>query len=587
MPHHTRRNTGHLESLKTGYNLNKIGTSFLYSSSIPIPDEVAIMRHKLTLLHAMSRNLSTKDCDYILNKYRRSPSDQEALLTDFFKGDTPYHTVVKDDHYYRALETTLNAFRPPQPMKPVHLLDIEQHYPFNLDVNAELPFSQSKEFRSEILTAAKSDPTINTSKLTKFSTYKPLIFSYARRWHHEIKERLIPHVFNPHDLPKRHIYPMLLHMKPALVPKDEPDKVRAVWGVPKPYVLAEIIFWWRYFAWAKEHPGATPLLWGYETYTGGWFRLNAELFHRHMFHSFIMIDWTRFDKFARFTILRDLFHGRRSYLDLRHGYVPQLSDYTDTTPSDPDRQEIRLTRLLDWTEECFFRTPIILPNGDMYQRIHSGIPSGIYTTQFTDSQYNMHNLLTILYSLGVEPVSTKILGDDSLIKTWVLIPPNEHTAFLDKMQTKANYYTGSIISIEKSKMTNGIQHATVLGYDNHYGYPWRDSIKLFAQFYHTKAARPTPETTMAASLGVATATLGNHRRVYSTCKDIYEYYASQGYTPDVRGMKWIFPDPAQSRAIDVSHFPTLSEIRRFQLTSDYHSQAASKFWPRTFFAEEP
>nr|UUV42348.1 MAG: putative RNA dependent RNA polymerase [Hanko alphapartitivirus 2] len=350
------------------------------------------------------------------------------------------------------------------------------------------------------------------------------------------------------------------------------------------------MFFWPLFAYYKSHKGSSPLLWGYETFNGGWMRLNAELMHNYLRSSILMIDWKRFDKHALFSVIDDIFDIQRSYLDFSRGYVPTI-DYSDTAADWDANKEARIQRLWQWTLDAFKCTPVLLPNGEVYSRRHAGLPSGLYTTQYLDSMYNCVMLITILSAMEI-PLSKdmiiKLMGDDSLIRLLVCIQPNLHADFLLKMQYFASTYFNSTISIEKSKMINRPNGAEVLSYINHNGLPHRDPTSLLAQFYHTKARNPTPGKTMATAIGIAYASCGFDKQVYYVCKDVYAYYNAQGIEPDPTGLSLALGDDPfgiDPASIALTHFPSFHEIQANLTALDYVSSSVSRFWPTSHFSE--
>jgi len=539
---------------------------------VPSINPFSTAKHQATVEHAIRRYCYPQQIDKILHGYIRHEVTEELILSDFFSGDIIDHPVPRDKHYLKGLEYTRDLFAPPQPVRPVHILDVQHHYPMKNKPNAEAPFSTEKRFIDKL------PPNTKTS----VGNMKPIIFDNTRRWHHEIK--------NGQEPAHRHFHQMLLHIKTALTTTASPAKARSIFGVPKPWIIAQIMFFWPLFAFYKSHKGSSPLLWGYETFNGGWMRLNYELMHNYMRTSILMIDWKRFDKFALFSVIDDIFDIQRSYLDFSRGYVPTI-DYSNTADQWDTSKEARLQRLWQWTVDAFKQTPVLLPNGEVYSRHHAGIPSGLYTTQFLDSQYNCVMLITILSAMEI-PLSKdmviKLMGDDSLLRLLVCIQPNLHEDFLLRIQHFANVYFKSIVAVEKSKLTNRPNGAEVLSYINHNGLPHRDSEALLAQLYHTKARNPTPGKTMASAIGIAYASCGHDKQVYYVCKDIYQYYHSQGIDPDPTGLTLALgedPFGLDPSGISLSHFPSLHEIQANLTALDYVSDSVHKFWPTSHFTE--
>jgi hypothetical protein len=228
----------------------------------------------------------------------------------------------------------------------------------------------------------------------------------------------------------------------------------------------------------------------------------------------------------------------------------------------------------------------------MYRRRFAGIPSGLFITQLLDSWYNYTMLATLLSALGFDPSRCiiKVQGDDSIIRLHVLISPDQHLAFMQRLVDLAETYFKATISVEKSEIRNTLNGCEVLSYRNHNGLPHRDEIKMLAQYYHTKARDPTPEITMAQAVGFAYASCANHKRVLWVLKDIYHYYADQGVSPNRAGLSLTFgesPD-IQLPEIPLDHFPTASEIRRYLTSTSYvNAIQNNRTWPRTLFVTEP
>lgn len=543
-----------------------------FRPNVPTIDPFATQKHQAVVEKAIRRYCYPNQIDNILNGFTRHEVTEELILNDFFSGDIPNHDPPRDKHYQTGLEFTHDLFSPPQPVRPVHICDVQHHYPLKNKPNAEAPFSTDKYFLDKL--------PPNTKAST--GNMKPIIFDYTRRWHHEIK--------NGEEPPDRYFFQMLLHIKTALTTSASPAKARSIFGVPKPWIIAQIMFFWPLFAYYKSHKGASPLLWGYETFNGGWMRLNYELMHKYMRTSILMIDWSRFDKYALFNVLDDIFAIQRSYLDFSRGYVPTV-DYANTERDWSPSKEARLQRLYDWTIDAFKQTPVLLPNGELYKRKHAGIPSGLYITQFLDSQYNCLMLVTILSAMEV-PVSKemiiKIMGDDSIIRLLICVQPHQHREFLEKMQHFASIYFKSRISFDKSKLSNRPNGAEVLSYTNHNGLPHRDPEALLAQLYHTKARKPTPGKTMASAIGIAYASCGFDKQVYYVCKDIWATYHAQGVEPDPIGLSLALgedPFGLDPTSIPLDHFPSFHEIQANLTAFDYVSDSVSRFWPESHFTE--
>nr|UDL14329.1 MAG: RNA-dependent RNA polymerase [Alphapartitivirus sp.] len=598
-------------------NLEYVGTYHRPPHSVR-PNELNIAKHKQVVEHAMRRYLYPHEIDFIINQTRRSEISETAILEDFFANDVDPHEVPMDEHFENGLQAMLDAFRPPQKCLPAHIYDVQHHYPYKWQVNAEAPFSTDAYFLNARPTFKtvferisdlyshlatdwsrrygnkKDNPSFMNDKVpAKFGPMKETVFSWTHRWQHVIKSDFtdLAGLTKDHYFSQRYIFPMLLHTKTAIVKKDDPNKMRTIWGCSKPWIITETQLYWEYVAWIKLNPGKTPMLWGYETFTGGWLRLNAELFTRFLKVSFVTLDWKRFDKRAYFSVMRRIMQGTRQFLDFENGYLP-TKDYPDTKTNWTSERSQRIERLYLWTLENFEKAPIVLPDGSMFIRHYAGIPSGLFITQLADSWYNYTELATLLFATGFNPRACiiKVQGDDSIIRLYVLIPPDAHDSFLAKLQSLADYYFKSVISMTKSEVRNQLNGCEVLSYRHKNGMPYRDELTMLAQFYHTKARNPTPEITMSQSYGFEIAQCSNHERISLVLKDIWDYYSNKGYTPNRAGLTLVFgnsPDLTLPH-FDLSHFPTRRETKQYLTTFVYHnSEQEARTWPLTHFLFPP
>lgn len=557
-------------ALNTNYVREKDESYFTPNVNTHV-NQFRVEQHQRAVLFAMNKYVYPDIVFEVLHNRRRTTTDLESILTDFFKGDKPQHKIVRDANYNLAVQYARLAFQPDQPVRPIHLLDIEHHYPIKWQTNAEPPFSTSPTFLNMLPPDTK--PTTGNMK--------HIIFEFTRQWHHEIKDNTAS--FDDY------LFFMLLHIKTTIVKSDEANKLRSIWGVPKPWIYAQIMFHWTLFACYRRNPQRYPLLWGYETFTGGWFRLNSELFCSFMQCSFIMIDWKSFDKDVPHEGIDDVSDNTESYIDFDHGYLPTV-DYPDTASTWTPLKASRLRRLYKWTSYAYKNTPIVLPDGSKWRRQFATLPSGLYTTQYYDSHWNYIMIATILIAMGFDPrmCIIKVLGDDSIIRLYVLIPPNLHSDFLSRMQELATHYFGTTISINKSGISNRLNGCEVLSYTNSNGLPRRNEVDLLAKLYHTPARQPTPEKTMATAIGIAYANVGTHKSVHNVCHDLYKHYASQGYTPDSSGLKHALgDDPHSGIHLSLDKFPSFSDVKAQLLSLNYVNKATyNRFFPRTHFTSD-
>ena len=552
-----------------------------------------------TVDHALRRFLSPEEFDIVVNGYRRSPWNEDSLQEDIAKLDSDEHPVDKDEHYYRAIEHVRKLFTPKEKLRPVHFADL-RHYPWQLSTNIGAPFATSEKWTkyvSDKFTIGYATPEVRDlfmeahgislepemidRRMTKRNLYNEM-FLINRKNIHLIKDGHKT-TDTGHDLR----YWNTAFARQHLVEEDDPDKVRLVFGAPSTLLMAELMFIWPIQVSLLARGNESPMLWGYETLTGGWSRLYSWANKAQpRLESVVTLDWSRFDKDARHSVIRDI-HAliMRPMFDFNNGYHP-----TKFYPNTPDTDPTRLENLWNWMADATLTTPLILPDGQVLQFMHSGIFSGYFQTQILDSLYNSVMIFTILSKIGfdIEKVAIKVQGDDSII----LLPyayPVLKDSFLPFFSAYAQHYFGSSVNIKKSEILPSLEGAEVLKYRNHGTMPKRDELQLLAMLRHPERTSSLPSL-MARTIGVAYANCGNYTRVYQICEDIYKYLARGGYTPDPHGLPGgirykqnYIPSYVK---IDITRFPTYFETVQ-HLQDPHRTLLTEKHWPLDHFIGIP
>lgn len=552
-----------------------------------------------TVDHALRRYLSKEEFDTVVNGYRRSPWNEDALNADIAKLDSEYHPVIKDEHYFKAIERTKNLFTPKESLRPVHFADL-RHYPWQLSSNIGAPFASSKEWQEYVnekfisghtTTEVRNlfmeahgtplEPEVIDRRMTKRNLYNEM-FLINRKNIHLIKDGRKTNDTG-HDLR----YWNTAFARQHLVEEGDPDKVRLVFGAPSTLLMAELMFIWPIQVSLLDRGPDSPMLWGYETITGGWSRLHTwanKALPR--FESVVTLDWSRFDKDARHSVISDI-HSliMRPMFDFTKGYHP-TKFYPDTHDTDPERLE----NLWNWMTDAILTTPLILPDGQVLRFTHSGIYSGYFQTQILDSMYNCVMIFTILSKMGfdLDKIAIKVQGDDSIFLMpyhYILIKET----FLQFFSTYAQQYFGSTVNLRKSEILPSLEGAEVLKYRNCGTMPRRDELQLLAMLRHPERTSSLPSL-MARAIGVAYANCGNYTRVYQICEDIYTYLAKGGYTPDPFGL----PGGIRYRQnyvpsyveIDINRFPTYFDTVQ-HLQDPHRIILTNKHWPLDHFIGIP
>ncbi|QNQ73373.1 RNA-dependent RNA polymerase [Bondarzewia berkeleyi partitivirus 1] len=488
--------------------------------------------------------------EHVINDYHHPEATYDLILSTLIKADKPIHNVPQDEHFQLGWALTADAFRPPQPLRPVHLADM-RFYRWNWYPNVEAPFSTDKKLIAAVSEAAKAGILPNAKM--SFGNLKHVVFTRLRTFMHQIKRNQIT---DP-----AHRYPeVTIHVKPALTGTDK-YKIRVIAGVSKLHVIPSAQRFWPLFRhWIESKD--SPMLWGYETILGGMQKLHLDMtIPRLMWKTFVTIDWPAYDLQINFEERRRCYVTYEQYFDFNNGYIP-TKFYPEST-ADPDH----LHRAWDWIVEATRKMPIVLPDGSMYVMADGYwfVFSGLFQTQSDDSLINHARILTIMSSLGFEVTSSvrlKVQGDDSLTKLVFFVPPNEHDAFKEAFSKKALFYFDSDVRPEKSNIHNDPQGVECLGYQNNNGYPERDEVKLIAMLLHPRGS-PTLDTLMAKCAGFAYADCYRHPRVIEVLQRIWNKLQAQGHSPGLlRTQRDVLLHGETKFEIPTDHFPSMNEVTR-------------------------
>jgi len=525
-----------------------------------------LVREAITLYSSVLGSDATNEA---INGFYRSHANEVSAEEFFMRYDVEPFEIIKDDIYYEALALVTSWFRPTHPIHPVHFTDL-RWYPWKLSTSAERPFTHDNKLKLRVQ-SAMHDEIIDNARMSFHNCYNE-IFSYSRLYIHNVK--------NAKPVSLHHID---LHVKPALVRVGEPPKIRTVFGVPKPMIFAEAMFFWplfsNYFTDAK-----TPLLWNYETLNGGWYRLNDEFNQQwRQFCTIFNLDWSEFDMRVYFSMLDDCRDAVKSYFCFCGNYCP-----TRTYPlsrTDPERLE----NLWNWIGHAYKDSPSTTTTGKVYRRRFAGIPSGVFCTQFWDSFYNSVMVVSVLKALGfnvTEKYFIKVLGDDVIFGILKHIPISKWADFLQDFSTEAKRRFNAKLNPNKCGASIGIHGAQVLSYYNWNGYPQRDPVQLLAQLLHPKSLRDTYPRLMARSIGIYYASCGDPK-IRPICEHIYSELKFAGFTPSATGLHGLFDPNVGLGFIQLDHFPSRTEVSHRLLSLSKRSpELQAIYWNREHFLEE-
>lgn len=535
-----------------------------------------------TVKKAIYLHCTSELADRAINDYRRPNPDETISEENFLNTDQPYHPVKRDEHYARALRVYEKLFRPSRKLKPIAFPDL-RYYPWTLNVSAELPYSESTYWR-KYLRKKQAEGEIDSDRPTFHNLYDE-IFHINRKHVHSIKFGQAPFWTETHEpIPYKW---STLHSRIHLTKKDKPDKIRPVFGVPKLLLMVENMFIWNLQKEYLNQNVKSPMLWGFETFRGGWNKLYNRL-SRTNFNSVISTDFSEFDHRALHETIDDVHTIWRSWFDFDNGYEPSKSHTHDY--SDSKTEAWKIQNLWDWMTNAIKKTPILGPSGTIYEWSFNGISSGFQQTQLLDSAVDAIYQLTCFSALGINIESDDftffVQGDDSLTAMPEPVMMFHKKEFLNDLSLEAKSRFNAIISVDKTSAGEHLTDVEVLSYANRNGISYRDPAEILAKLLYPERSR-TLGATASAALGIALSAMGSSPQVYNTCKDVFDFITTEmGINPtiDVNSKHYI----ATHQAVDVEapfhyklgRFPTLEET--FAQNFDYSHRSEKdnqRLWP--------
>lgn len=539
------------------------------------------LRNEKTVKWAIRKHCDPDLATKAIEGFRRSAGSPSLAEIDFLRTDVPYHDVPRDWHYQRALRVVERMFRPHRRLKPVSFPDL-RFYPWSLPVSAEAPFTREKKW-IDIIRQRQADGEDIDGKITFHNLYNE-IFELNRRLVHGIKDKS-SQFWTPSGKPIPYEYSSL-HTRAHLVKQEDEDKLRAVFGVPKLLLMVENMFVWQLQKEYLNEKVDSPMLWGDETFKGGWRRLFEKISLTGA-NSIISADWSGFDRLALHEVIDDVHNMWRQWFDFDDGYEP--TDSVDPNP--PARlayqktttSEERIQSLWDWMCYSIKHTPIRAESGNLYQWQFNGIASGYQQTQLLDSFVNAIMLLTCYSALGIniecKNFLLKVQGDDSLSAFLERVIETDGKLFLDKLAAEALTRFNAVLSVDKTTSGTSPDDVEVLSYRNKHGIAYRDEAELLAHLLYPERSRG-PAELAASAIGIAYAAMGSSPAVYKVCEDVHNFLTTElRIVPDFREWKWMersgieWPLPS-------TQFPTFEETYLQNFIIEGRSERMKqRLWP--------
>nr|ATS94404.1 RNA-dependent RNA polymerase [Erysiphe necator partitivirus 3] len=519
----------------------------------------------------------------VIYGFKRSQGTDDVAETDFLRSDVPYFDMKRDYHYSRALQVCEKLFRPSRTLHPIAFPDL-RFYPWNLSVSAEAPFSVEKKWTT-IIRTRQSDGEDMDGRLTFHNLYNE-IFELNRNLIHQIKEG-DKSFWNEDGTPRPYWY-NTLHTRSHLVKSNEPDKLRAVFGVPKLLLMAENMFIWNLQKEYLNQKIQSPMLWGFETFKGGWLKIWNRMYARKC-STFLSADWSGFDRFALFECIDDIHRMWRNWFDFsKYEPTQAISGPPGIQLSYPNSitNQTKIERLWNWMCYSSKYTPIKGQSGQLYQWQYNGIASGYQQTQLIGSFVNCIYMLTCLSELGIniesENFQILVQGDDSLTGFPEIIQQNDIPNFLLRLAKVAKSRFNANLSVTKTTAGESLNNVEVLSYSNTNGIAFRDEAELLAHLLYPERFQ-TLEATASCCIGIAYASMGCSKYVYDTCHDAYSFITTQfKIEPDFNYLQDFFRVRGSPLTDDVHipRFPTRDEcfLQNFEVRHRSESEK-QRLWP--------
>jgi hypothetical protein len=556
----------------------------------------------------MRKFFNDEEIDQVLTN-RRSDYSDTGLVNDFKRMELPFHEIPMDNIVHQAIAAVTEQFRPNRTLYPIQYPDL-RYYPWTLNVSAEAPFTLKKfkftpmdrsvdyeslqpklifdinkrnklrKFDQPVETrtylAWKQSIGLTENDHVSFHNLYDEIFIYNRPLIHKIKEGEEPFWKDGKPVP---YYWNVLHVRSHVVAQNEPDKLRGVFGATKLMLQTEQPFIWPLQA-SYLNTDAGRLLWGREMSKGGWRRLFSEIYEHGPPSTVCGLDWSAFDKRLLHQLIRIVHTIWRQYFDFTH-YEP-TNQYPNANPRNPQRIE----RLWQWMCYAVTGTPILLPNGELWQWNWNGFGSGYQQTQLMDTFANAIMIYTCLIALGVDVTNNKFWarfqGDDSIVRFFEQMFRIYGNDFLIMLSAVALKYFNAQLNVKKSFILNNAHQASVLSYPNWHGTPYRTEEDLLRHLMFPE--RPQDLGRLAASaIGLAQAALGSSERFHNLCEHIFNKLVKQkGIKVKWTALKWMIRAGYYGTIDQLkrTEFPKIEELLSLGITPSARSENdRERIWP--------
>lgn len=410
-------------------------------------------------LYALNQTFDATKIAEVRTQFHRAKLNANDLRNDLFEYSSPKAKRWDSPVYWAALDSVRKALSPSELIVPMTHGAVAESPDFPGSKSPGLPY-KLRGYKTK--RDAVSDPTV-LKEIRQF-------------WYDIVFGR------------EKHLPDVACYARAQICSRDK-NKIRATWGYPLTVYMTEGQYFYPILKHLKsiQHP---IIAYGVEMTNGGMHYINA-MAKAFAGSSFLMGDWSRFDKRVPAWLIRDAFKILEEWIDFTR---IQASD-GKVFPVKENQSRKRWRLMVNY----FIDTPIRLANGERYLK-HGGVPSGSCWTNIIDSIVNAIVIRCLVYEQsGQFPLADIYLGDDSV----VALPERLNLSVLAE---DAARYFGFVFNVDKSYVTSNPSNIQFLGYLNDNGSPTRPLDGIMASAIYPERTVQTKLETITRLVGQAFAT---------------------------------------------------------------------------------
>lgn len=479
---------------------------------------------------------------FVSNTYHRCPKTLESMYEELKRYLPTEKAKSTCQHYRKALEMLVKDINVTEKFKMINF-DGLGYVPQNYKASAEMPYVMDITFKEYLQNRFKSGEIPN-SYPTKGNGL-PYILCKEKTTINEIREGKRSYEQTHHSR---------VHSKSPLTTVDK-RKLRLIAGTPMTTIYIEIMLVHALNVHLQRNKNA--IAWGYETYKGGLVRLADEF---KSYNSFISLDFSAFDKRIPHWLIKDIHTVWKSLSSLDKYY----SDPSTVRTLFANKSETE--RLWQYMTDAATIERLIMPDGHMFQRVHSGFGSGLYQTQLLGSHANFVMINAAMLYCGFSPDSfeLKVLGDDSVIAF------NYNGSLQGLLGKITNYLMkefNAVVNVEKSVAYTGVRNLQFLSYKLINGEVRRVKNDLLGRLLYPEKDNSSLKNIKTRTLGMMIANFGFDEKIHKVCVKILRMLNSVDI--DIDSINLYDKFRLQTMFCrNIGQEPTREELKKMALTYD-------------------